>query len=495
MKCPKCGTSIPSDQTFCSHCGTRMPSFFNNQIVLYITKKEAKQGCQRFINPPGLLNPLRLTLPPDIPDKKLITITNALFLNENGQTVQKPIDVLIRVKKQASFPNFLLSLAAIILVVSLVISVVLAFLSQQDSSSNTQQTGGQVQTSLREEVKEKIPHFEKRYFLNQLDDVTLENFYTLYQAITSFEDYCQLPHDIKEEDLENLMILLHMECPELLQINFDEGLTSHYNLQNKTITQVQLKYTISQSEYETRYHECMSLIQKLQNETTEATDFEKELYVYRYLTEHCYYNIDAENAANAYGALIQKSAKCDGISLAMKWIMEEMGIPCLCVAGIEEGNPIGHAWNIIYINNQYYDLDLTADLRYSENSAPLLYSAYNVSEQWIRPYYEIFDVFTDFSPLPMSISTLQNYHVKNGTFIAKDVLDQTLLESLFFDAITANSSVCIQFESTDDWNTFLSEYTTYLEHWFQKYSISPKRYQTYSQEKYRTFYIEFSQIQ
>ena len=58
-----------------------------------------------------------------------------------------------------------------------------------------------------------------------------------------------------------------------------------------------------------------------------------ELYLYDRLTDWITYSTTAPGCENAYGALVGRAAKCDGISIAMKWVMEESGIPAMVITG------------------------------------------------------------------------------------------------------------------------------------------------------------------
>lgn len=98
--------------------------------------------------------------------------------------------------------------------------------------------------------------------------------------------------------------------------------------------------------------------------TDDMTDYEKALLVHDWLAVYCEYDyerllsnsIPAESHT-AYGALTKQVAVCDGYSKAFQYIMQKLGIPCYLTSSSE----INHAWNIIFINGQYYHVDVTWD--------------------------------------------------------------------------------------------------------------------------------------
>ena len=79
------------------------------------------------------------------------------------------------------------------------------------------------------------------------------------------------------------------------------------------------------------------------------------------LIERMMYDTDLtnRNKFNAYGALIDGMAVCQGYSSAMKWILDEIKVPCIQVFGLADGGR--HAWNLVCINQVWYGIDMTWD--------------------------------------------------------------------------------------------------------------------------------------
>ncbi|MBQ3575651.1 MAG: hypothetical protein IJA26_08260 [Clostridia bacterium] len=73
-------------------------------------------------------------------------------------------------------------------------------------------------------------------------------------------------------------------------------------------------------------------------------------------------------AHTAYGALVTNSqgvpnfAVCDGYSLAFEYLLQQCGIEAVVVAGDAGANVVtagGHAWNLVKLNNNWYEVDST----------------------------------------------------------------------------------------------------------------------------------------
>ena len=102
------------------------------------------------------------------------------------------------------------------------------------------------------------------------------------------------------------------------------------------------------------------LVDKIYND-----DVDKIKAVHDYLVNNIDYNGDKESTAyGIYGALVDRRAVCEGYAKAFKYILDDMGIPCIVVRGIaknNEGESEGHAWNYVKVNNEWYAVDVTWD--------------------------------------------------------------------------------------------------------------------------------------
>ena len=77
-----------------------------------------------------------------------------------------------------------------------------------------------------------------------------------------------------------------------------------------------------------------------------------------YLTKSITFN---PYSHSAYGALISKVCVCHGFSEAFKRILNRGGVTCEIICGQVNGTTVGHAWNIVKIDDDYYHVDVTFD--------------------------------------------------------------------------------------------------------------------------------------
>lgn len=67
--------------------------------------------------------------------------------------------------------------------------------------------------------------------------------------------------------------------------------------------------------------------------------------------------------STAYGALIGRTALCQGYAVLAYRLLKELGVDNRIVTGtaLVSGEKVRHAWNIVRLNGRYYNLDITLD--------------------------------------------------------------------------------------------------------------------------------------
>lgn len=110
------------------------------------------------------------------------------------------------------------------------------------------------------------------------------------------------------------------------------------------------------------------IVNRIQNSPRELKDYEKAFLAYQWLCEHVVYDpkydsnlsigentqkLDRDDFT-AYGALVKGVAVCSGYANAYHYLLQgRLGIPCDVVVNTT------HAWNMIYVDGQYYHVDAT----------------------------------------------------------------------------------------------------------------------------------------
>ena len=100
------------------------------------------------------------------------------------------------------------------------------------------------------------------------------------------------------------------------------------------------------------------------------TDFEKEIEIIKYLVTTVTYDIDElsndsffiNDSYKAYGALVNHKAVCSGYAKAFDLMAKMCGLSATVVTGeaINSASQNGaHAWNQIYLDGEWYNVDVT----------------------------------------------------------------------------------------------------------------------------------------
>ena len=154
----------------------------------------------------------------------------------------------------------------------------------------------------------------------------------------------------------------------------------------------------------------------------------------------------SDNAHNAYGALVEGIAVCEGYAEALQCLLQRAGMQSIQVYGESRGE--NHAWNMVRVDGEYYLTDLT----WNDQDTMLLYAYFNQTtaifnedhEPWRVGYNaksgtelncEVFD-------LPVCTATAENYFTKNNLRItnytvesvAKLLKDNNFSISVFVDS-------------------------------------------------------------
>ena len=179
---------------------------------------------------------------------------------------------------------------------------------------------------------------------------------------------------ISNDSMNQIIQAVTLDNPQYIEINFfrrrrDSNLVDPNDLNFFKVDPI--------SREDTKRIE--NIVKKLQTETKNMNDLDKAMHIFKYLAKLVTYDDKAAKAAiegksfNQYlssfsmvGALINKKAVCQGISLAYEYLLTKCGIktnyiqPCYL-------NDVGHCFNVIIYNDKqgehFINVDLTLSMR------------------------------------------------------------------------------------------------------------------------------------
>lgn len=488
MQCPMCGSELFPGMTECTECGSPVGGFTTKTATVVITAAEARKGVLKVLHIPQQAGPVRVRIRPGTRNGTRLTVSNAMFVTPDGDRLLIPVKVTVVVKRGPIWLPLLVGLLSLsVLAGAWRIGAALVNPAEPRSQSSVQATSptepdatepkatlppatvppatepAATQPPAEPEptqppgnVDTSILYYEQRPFLHQLSEELFENLEVIYDTAMAFEPSCEFPNPMTPEELQYLMELMHTEFPELMQI--DNTVTSTYYTDGTTglVTSYELPLVLTEQQYDSQYAAVREVIDRLVAETQGMSDWEKEKYVFDYITDNCTYSMDGTYAYTPYGTLVDEVAKCDGISLAMKWIMEEMGITCLCISGDPTVTEVGHAWNMIELDGAYYCVDVTMDVRQEGDECPRLYCALNVTNDWVIQTYVLDDVYQNLLTVPVVTTMDKSYHVQNGSYVVSGSDWRDAVVDCFLEAHESGEPQLLQFESRADFEACLA---------------------------------------
>ncbi|MCL2791520.1 MAG: hypothetical protein FWD87_00355 [Spirochaetaceae bacterium] len=127
---------------------------------------------------------------------------------------------------------------------------------------------------------------------------------------------------------------------------------------------------------------------------------------------------------NAYGALLNRLAVCDGFSSAFALLAQKIGFECMLVVGHSAYSTSfsNHAWNIIKIQDRFYHVDVTWDARKYIEFGEYSYAYFAMKDDEI-----VNDHKWDKKTTPACSYNDFSYYSRNGLYINnEDQLNQII---------------------------------------------------------------------
>ena len=192
--------------------------------------------------------------------------------------------------------------------------------------------------------------------------------------------------------------------------HFWVGTSYSFGVQNDVVTTIEWSYTMSAQEAQQASRQVQAAAARILQGLEGLSEYEIEKHIHDALVSAVTYDTTQQKdyIHTLYGALVNGEAVCDGYARAFQYLLYQVGIPCLLVTGKSRGED--HAWNIVEIGGQYYQVDVTWDD--PDNEEPgVLYAYFNLTDTLMA---EDHTADSENPPLPACTSTDANYFVRNG---------------------------------------------------------------------------------
>lgn len=177
--------------------------------------------------------------------------------------------------------------------------------------------------------------------------------------------------------MQGALDVLLKDCPEIFWLKFDNnGCSYGWELSGVKEGSSRYRFTISRLTFSPvlidSYVPIKSTISgRLQAEINSfpvsgGSRYQKVLSIHDGLANRIAYDVDfsSDRAYDAYGALVDGEAVCEGYSEAFKLICDKEGIPCILVVGtgVSSAGSGPHMWNAVKMeDDKWYGVDVTWD--------------------------------------------------------------------------------------------------------------------------------------
>lgn len=158
------------------------------------------------------------------------------------------------------------------------------------------------------------------------------------------------------DEVSNSIEAVYNDHPELFWL--ETSYSYKYNI-NLECVQIVLKFNETVNDIERSKALFYGKVRDIVNGALEYdSDYDKEKYVHDVLINMVEYDSSANYNQSAYSAIVDGRTVCAGYARAFQYIMIELKIPVYYCTGYGEGE---HAWNIIKLGSNYYNVDVTWD--------------------------------------------------------------------------------------------------------------------------------------
>ena len=230
-----------------------------------------------------------------------------------------------------------------------------------------------------------------RYYYHQLNKQEQAIYKAFYKGVMSHQKIIPIPvrGEFSRDSFERIFMAMTRDNPLIYFLNQTTCSTAKDCFGNNAICP---QYFFSKE----KVKEYNRKIEKVVNELVgylkllECSDYEKELRIHDWICQHIEYDDEGADkdkisrviaSHNILGVFAFHKAQCEGIAKAMKVLLNAVDVKCIVVTGdsIKSGQCVPHAWNIVDIDGEPYQLDVTWDIG-TVKSRKILYDYFNLPD-------------------------------------------------------------------------------------------------------------------
>lgn len=225
-----------------------------------------------------------------------------------------------------------------------------------------------------------IPNNQFRYYYLQLIQQEQQAYTTLLDGYLRRKRAIR----IRLSNNERLWDIHRAICYDVPEIFYIKTVSASVNL-TLGIATVYPEYRFTEQECTDILSQMEATIAMLVQRIKMLTEKEKIKQIHDFLIRKVSYrDVLAPYSHEAPGTLLYGIGVCEGISKAFKYIADRVSIKSILAVGSAQNRDgdSGHAWNVVYVNDQTYHIDVTFD--YSMSSVNIIrYDYFLLSDKQI----------------------------------------------------------------------------------------------------------------
>ena len=265
-----------------------------------------------------------------------------------------------------------------------------------------------------------------RYYYSCLSKEEKQIYKLIYSGLQNFRGQIVVPR-LAGLDIYKIISAIDFDNPHLFYVCFEKVNT----LEGLSEVVFSPQYYFSKQEASLLYQTVQTKARAILYKVRGADDYEKELSLHDLLTENIIYDEKAKTDSSRHrysctilGVLLYKSAICEGIAKAVKFLLNLLGIKCIVVQGdLLAETDAGHAWNIVKLNGWAVHLDVTNDLD-MQGFGAVHHTFFNLTDAQIAKTHRMGQKY------PVCSSDRFDYFVRNALLVySKKDLERILLHA------------------------------------------------------------------
>lgn len=272
-----------------------------------------------------------------------------------------------------------------------------------------------------EQKKEGVLVIVDRYYYHQLNKQEQAIYKAFYDGVMAHQDIIPISvrDELCQESFERIFSAMTRDNPLIYFLNQSACSIASDIFGHMAICPQYFFSKEKVKEYNRKIEKAVNeLAGRLQ--LLKCNDYEKELRIHDWICQNIEYDYEGNDKGklmrviashNILGVFAHHKAQCEGIAKAVKVLLNAVDVKCIVVTGdsAKSGQYVPHAWNIVNIDGEPYQIDVTWDMGVMEQSKQhIAYDYFNLTDGLINSDHK-----AD-SGLPECKSKKANYYVQRG---------------------------------------------------------------------------------